>query len=234
MAMERIPQEILQNIIDYLIGEGPPEYLLPYVTVSRRWQHSIEPLYFRRLRIESPDLSTFANLFRESQAHRKALVERVALHIVLPDYDGDNFHQLEEANNQVFSADVHKLFWVLESFNEDEGVKKGEGLSLELFKAYSRFDKLHEYDLLWPIIRLLDYEKLPTLSCVSDFHCSHGWASRRVDPVTWMFFASKLKGLKRGMGTCYQLPQNISIEARKAMRHGMCGRLVSRITCKSS
>ncbi|KAK2768550.1 hypothetical protein FQN54_000406 [Arachnomyces sp. PD_36] len=227
--METIPQEIFLSILDY-VGAFPDE-LLPYVTVSRRWQYTIERYNFQSLRIENTELSTFAELFRPSQIHRKALVKVIDLTVALPAPREIGSHQLEEANNQAFSAAVHKLFQVLETFNEDREVKKGSGLDLVLKGIYSPSnesrwrtpsgDPLREGINAFggAFIHLLDHEKLPILKCVSRFYCSRATWSHKIYPASTMLAACKLKDLKLCWIHYFNHRECIGNETLKTMRH---------------
>ncbi|EFQ97752.1 hypothetical protein MGYG_00793 [Nannizzia gypsea CBS 118893] len=222
--MENVPQEIFLSILDYL-GEEK-HHLKPYLTVSRRWQRVIERLFFRSLTIKNTDLSTFATLFRGTNAHRKALVKMLDLRVLLPTYDGDNYHQHEEVNNQLFSTAVLELFQVLKTFNEDGNVKRnirrGDGLRLSISYMFSPSDNFYHLDHIPKIkgryIQLLNHERLPTLSCVSDFFSRHGGDSRILHPASGILIAGKLKGLQVSANDYDDRREYISDETRKMIR----------------
>ncbi|PGG97798.1 hypothetical protein AJ80_09635 [Polytolypa hystricis UAMH7299] len=116
--MERLPQELLDHILSYL-GRQPryhyPADLIPYVTISRRWQLTIERSYFQTFRISSTQLDTFANIFREEASHRKAFVKEIELDNTLPE---ERLRLDEVTNHQVFSDAIFQLFQVLETFGD--------------------------------------------------------------------------------------------------------------------
>ncbi|KAK2878168.1 hypothetical protein FQN49_001093 [Arthroderma sp. PD_2] len=222
--METIPQEIFLSILDYLGNES--RHFKPYLTVSRRWQRVIERFYFEDLRIKSTDLSTFATLFRETEAHRKALVKELDLRVLLPTYDGNNYHQHEEANNDVFSNTVLELFRVLETFNEDEGVKRnirrGDGIHLAIHIIVSPSDNFNHLDHIYKIrgryIQLLHHERLPILLCVSKFFSRRARESRNLDPASGILIAGKLKGLRVSRNAYNDSRDSFSDETRKIIR----------------
>lgn len=220
-TLENIPQEIFLSILD-CIGQDAVD-LRPYVTVSRRWQKAVERLTFESLSIKNTDLPAFAKLFRSGQTHRKALVKDVYLHIVLPEYDGENCHQHKEANNQLSSDAVLELFQVLETFNDDEDVKMGDGISLCLTGAASPSDQfyLKIASKIWSeFIYLSNHERLPTLSCVSRFQSGHSFNSRKFDPASIMYAAGKLKGLKGCWIDFCNEREYVDHQAQIKLRHG--------------
>ncbi|EZF24316.1 hypothetical protein H112_03182 [Trichophyton rubrum D6] len=222
--METVPQEIFLTILDYIGKEK--HHLKPYLTVSRRWQRVIERFFFRSLEIKNTRLSTFASLFRETEAHRKALIESLDFQVLLPAYDGDNYHQHEEVNNQVFSTAILELFQMLETFSEDENVKRnirrGDGLRLSIRYIFSPSDSFYHLDHFAGIrgryIKLLNHERLPILSCVSDFFSRHGHESRILDPASGILISGKLKGLQVSAKQYDDHREYIGDETRKIIR----------------
>ncbi|EFE40915.1 hypothetical protein TRV_04380 [Trichophyton verrucosum HKI 0517] len=207
-ALETIPEEIFLAIFDHL---GCHRYnekaFLPFAAISKRWQRAIERFPFKSFKLNNTQLSTFASLFQgAARAHRKALVRKIDLTIELPPYDGDDCHQHEELNNQIFSTAIHDLFQVLETFNEDEAVKanftRGVGIEIRLSSIESPKDEDipyadKEYKFQGTFIKLLNPERLPTLECVTSFYPIAWMWSRRIDPVAGIQMASKLKNLNR-------------------------------------
>ncbi|RMJ25998.1 hypothetical protein PHISP_03135 [Aspergillus sp. HF37] len=201
--MERIPQEILLCILDHLYqptwSRCDRRVYREYANVSRRWQRAIERELYAELNIQNTELSTFAHLFREGQAHRKALVREIRFAIELPTYDGDDCHQHEELNNQVFSEAFFALFRVLESFNDDKAVLNSGGLELRLHSVLSpsdRFFGLTSKSVWSSIMQVLNHQDLPLLSCVSSFCTWVAYKSRKCDPISAMLLASKFDRLR--------------------------------------
>lgn len=191
--MENLPQELLSSIIEH-VGSYPAARL-PYVTVSRRWQRTIELGIFESIRlIRHDDLPTFATLFRPAESHRKALIRSILFGFTNPPYDGEDWVKNHEIGCQVFSDSVHKLFRVLETFNEDEGVKRGGGISLSLNTMWMQENQSRPFI---NYIQLLGVEKLPILSCVSHFQVRSSGYSLFLDPVSTTFALNKLRRLKR-------------------------------------
>ncbi|EFR04843.1 hypothetical protein MGYG_07847 [Nannizzia gypsea CBS 118893] len=210
-TLETVPEEIFLSIFDCLDHSYKPDYLR-YLTVSRRWQRAVERFFFEDLSIDSAQLSNFAALFQGKGAHRKALVKQLSYHAVLPPYDGDDCHQHEELNNQVFSAAILELFQILETFSEDEAVKanfgRGRGIVLYLEPPVSPNDKNipppdKEYRLHAVFIRLLNPKQLPTLACVSDLIVGCIGGRRILDPASGVYLASMMKNLN-----CWRMSYN--------------------------
>ncbi|EEQ32156.1 uncharacterized protein MCYG_04975 [Microsporum canis CBS 113480] len=128
-TLETIPEEIFLSIFEWLNHSYKTDYLR-YLTVSRRWQRAVERFFFQRFNLKNTELSIFASLFQGMGAHRKAFVKDISLMIELPSYDGDDCQQHKDLNNQIFSTAMLDLFQILETFNEDEAVKRNsEGAS---------------------------------------------------------------------------------------------------------
>ncbi|KAM5471264.1 hypothetical protein MauCBS54593_003604 [Microsporum audouinii] len=232
--LETIPEEIFLRIIE---EAASPLYadtsyyrqrwlkLKQYLTVSRRWQRTIERFSFNWLSVDNTNISTFAALFRETEAHRKAYVKRLGLAVVLPEYDGEDYQRHKEVHNELFSDFFLKLFQVLETFNDDEDVKRsvrrGEGMELTMENIYSPsddFDADHRYKIYGTHIQLLNFEKLPTLSCVSMFFSGVSSYSRKIYPVSSILIAAKLKDVKTAIIQYENNPAYISDGTREIMR----------------
>ncbi|KAK2865321.1 hypothetical protein FQN49_003694 [Arthroderma sp. PD_2] len=228
--METVPQEIFLAILDSL--KATPRRMRRLMTVSRRWLQVIERSQsrFESLTITNTDMPVFSTLFRPTVAHRKALVKEVELKINLPEYDAENYNQHEEANNQIFSTAVLDLFRVLETFNEDEDVirnaRKGDRLHLRISYITSPSDKYNK-DHRGTYIKLLNHEKLPTLSCVSRFDSGHCSSSRKLDPASGILIASKLKDLGTSYTDYYDNRVYVSDETRKIMRSAFASALAA-------
>ncbi|PGG95946.1 hypothetical protein AJ79_09801 [Helicocarpus griseus UAMH5409] len=218
--MNKIPQEIFLDILSDISND--PKDLLPYVTVSRRFQYAIEPSYYRQFVIKNYDLPMFSTLFRETQAHRKGLLEKIYLETILPSYNNENCQQNAIINNYVFSAAVLKLFQVLESLNDNVHVNGG-GIYLKLDDISSpsdaRLRKKHERALFGTHIRLVNHEKLPVLTCVSQFSCGRGSNSRKYDPISMLCVASKLKNLQLCWIDYCDDPDYCTVKSQREIRH---------------
>ena len=80
IGMETIPQDIFFSILDCLSYKSRRE-LLPFVTVSYRWQYTMDRQAFQRLEVKNTELSTLENISRETEANWKSLVRTVCLSI---------------------------------------------------------------------------------------------------------------------------------------------------------
>ena len=222
--MESIPHEVFLSILDCLGAHNRD--LLPYVAVSRHWQNTIERRVFRRFRrLTDADLPGFADLFRDAQAHRKALVKAIEFNVrSLPEYEGNDCHRHEEINNQLYTAAVFELFRILESFNDDEGVQNGDGLELTFSSISSPSDKFFTQGdgpgISSKFIRVLEPEKLPSVSCVSTFRSGRVFFTRCPDPASMMLVANKLPRLQR-LDLGFNNDQDyVDSDTQKRMRHG--------------
>ena len=232
--METIPHEVFLNILDF-VGQKPKE-LLPYVSVSRRWQRAIEPHFFRSFRTKHTDLTAFAALFRQSEAHRKALVKEIYFDVVLPKYDGQSSEKHAERSDQRFSAAVLKLFRILETFNGDRSVEDRGGIHLTFRDIYVPDEQTPMGGLLGGLmshaqtsprpkgtfIRFTKHEELPTLTCVSRFQFGSSANSRTLDPASMVMLAHKLQSLKICRVDYCNPREDLDTEAQRTMRLGMC------------
>ncbi|KAK7957000.1 uncharacterized protein PG986_006222 [Apiospora aurea] len=67
--MKTLSQEVLSNIAGFLPQRHGEKQVRPAIaTVSRTWQHAIEPFTFAFLRITSHDLDAFESAFARSRA----------------------------------------------------------------------------------------------------------------------------------------------------------------------
>ncbi|KAM5474525.1 hypothetical protein MauCBS54593_002101 [Microsporum audouinii] len=223
-TLETIPEEIFLSIFEWLNHSYKTDYLR-YLTVSRRWQRAVERFFFQRFSLKNTELSIFAYLFQGMGAHRKAFVKDISLMIELPSYDGDDCQQHEDLNNQIFSIAMLDLFQILETFNEDEAVKRNfrRGVGLELrMSIRSPKDDFCNLDIIKKLrgtyIRLLNHEMLPTLACVSYFIPGRNFYTRTLDPAAGIILASKLKNLGRFMVDYSDSREYISDEMRMKTR----------------
>lgn len=201
-SINSLPAEVFLLILHF-VGNGPE--LIPFVTVSRYWQLTIEQLSgsYKMLRIQNLELSKFASLFRPGQGHRKALVVTIHFTIILWTRRGNE--------NQQFSDAILQLFRVLQAFNDVKGVNKCDGIRLGIGAAGH-----------WGYVQLLNHKQLPALSCVSDFYRCNDGITSCIDPVSTILFASKLDGLKSCI-VCGVIDSEIAtMVKRKASRYGNC------------
>ncbi|PGH11201.1 hypothetical protein AJ79_05043 [Helicocarpus griseus UAMH5409] len=211
--MVRFPQELVSNIVDYLIDDDSSQ-LISYATISREWQYAVERINLNRLKFESTKLSKFANLFRPSQSHRRTLVKVVYYCIVLPAYNDEACGKYEnenekEANSQVFSEALYALFKVLKAL-DDEKVRSGGEMVL-ILEPYSSTDThrrpknsnrkkdlgIKRYQASF--LQIKNPERLPLLSNIITFYSQEDYHTRNVEPASAIAIASKLRNLKE----CY-------------------------------
>lgn len=221
--METIPQELFLDILDY-VGSSALE-LLPYVTVSPRWQYVIEQHTFHSLTFKDSEFSFFENLFRPACAHRKAFLKMLTLRIAIPRYEDGDYQQYKNTSDQIFSNTVHKMFQVLESLGQPEAIKNGSGLEVAFRFIHSLTCNRTMLAIMCPelpdkSIKLLNYEKLPTLSCVSSFSWPRSYFSHQLDPVPLMLAANKLKDHDFFSIDYFNDREYFGIDAQKKMRNG--------------
>jgi hypothetical protein len=87
--MTTIPQEIVDNIIDQLAledGTCTDDDIASYACISHHFQHSVERLTFKKLRVLSTELVEFRATFQGRNSHRRMILKELCMTIVLPDY----------------------------------------------------------------------------------------------------------------------------------------------------
>ena len=136
VGIANLSQEIISHIASYLqrwehedragtSERGQP--LLPvHATISRSWQYAIESQTFREITIKSTEIE---NLSRIVVNHRRKLLRRLQLNVVLPTYTDKACAKFEtekdkQSNNQVFTKAIKDLLDLLRSW-QDEFEKTG-------------------------------------------------------------------------------------------------------------
>ncbi|KND93496.1 hypothetical protein TOPH_01974 [Tolypocladium ophioglossoides CBS 100239] len=115
--MDRLPQDIYDEIGALLPG---PAFDLPALaTVSRQWQMAIERQTFRNICLRSTDLDRFQEIVQSS---RRRYVNKIDYLIILPAYGDEERCRFEredtrQANDEVFTAAIHRLFHLLKSWD---------------------------------------------------------------------------------------------------------------------
>lgn len=125
--MEKLPPEILAEIINNLPGKEHPGYwlnkhkkdLARYSSISRAWNASIERLTFRSLTVETDELDNFAALYSGDKISRRTHLRYLNINIVLPIPPNEMgccpFSQPpdRQADSVSFSNSVAKVFTIL-------------------------------------------------------------------------------------------------------------------------
>ena len=75
VGMEGVPQEIFESILDFVWEETYSRDLLPYVTVSRQWQKTIERSTFENLHVKNTELAIFWEPFPRQPSASKDFFE---------------------------------------------------------------------------------------------------------------------------------------------------------------
>ncbi|KAK1459930.1 hypothetical protein CMEL01_02929 [Colletotrichum melonis] len=136
--METLPQELVDDIVSYLLPQQRPEATLkpydtrmrpiwpiaPIATVSRRLQAAVEKATFRSLKITSDEFPKFIELL--TPARRYHLISLIVT-ITLPPYDDAASHRAESPeerliNDKCYSSGIRTLFQILRGW-EDEDAK---------------------------------------------------------------------------------------------------------------
>ncbi|KAL8709697.1 MAG: hypothetical protein Q9220_005637 [cf. Caloplaca sp. 1 TL-2023] len=217
--MDKLPQELIAHIVSYLwTNKGQPKETSSkpsqYAVISRKWQLAIEPLLYRTIRLQSPDLPSFDRLLVQ---HRRELLSRLDFSIVLPTYADHECAKFEtredqDRNSQVFTYAIHSLFQTLRQWNTGSA-----GMRLVISSIYSPMDRIHrppnklEQDLedfeygrrqdLWEHryersrLGLLLHPELPAVACVSTFELAFH-PERLVEPESVVRIASKLSNVQ--------------------------------------
>ena len=134
--MNRLPQEILSEIIGCFQEQEVDKPAL--ATISRQWHAAIERHLFRTLRVRSTDAERFQKIVRHG---RRRLVERIDYVVELPEYSEEDRCKFErddarQANDEAFTAAIHRLFRILASWN----TRVDGHVDLRLADVYSTSD----------------------------------------------------------------------------------------------
>jgi len=133
--MERLSPEVLSLIAAQLYTAPEPSWppaprlpFIPYACISRAWQQVCEPHVFANIRLKSPDLPHFAEIF--SEVRRRAALRRLKYSIRLPTYGESRADH--RTNIAAFTTAVHALLELLGMWACDGG---GLALSILLHEA---------------------------------------------------------------------------------------------------
>jgi hypothetical protein len=117
--MDRVPTEIRENIIKYLLGPYQTERLSKYVSISKLWQSAFERHMFRSLKITTEELDAFAALFTGPNVYRGTALTSLDVFFVFPSPPNDRgccpVERIpdREADSVSFSESVAKIFSIL-------------------------------------------------------------------------------------------------------------------------
>lgn len=189
-----------------------PSNLPPYATISSVWKRAIEFITFREIDLKSTELEVFdTNLTGD----RRELLRDLRLHVVLPNYDDQACGRFEEtvdkeANDEVFSQAIEKVWAVLRSWEDKDVLMKGS-IRFSLRNIYSpndvgrrgfetlrqqRFEvntgrrhDLFERRYVRSLIRLLRPDSLPVLrrvsvACLDSMSTTHSLNMRSIVDMT--------------------------------------------------
>ncbi|KAI9642413.1 hypothetical protein NHQ30_009218 [Ciborinia camelliae] len=108
--MERIPQEVLNRIVELLPDRHEHKLALPALaTVSRAWQQAAERLTFRSLHINSKELDIFTSVFSSTSMIRRRFLRNLKFDILLPSYSDAACANYETEHNRTANSDVASL-----------------------------------------------------------------------------------------------------------------------------
>ncbi|KAM3065125.1 hypothetical protein ACMFMG_006115 [Clarireedia jacksonii] len=190
--MERIPQEVLNNIISFLPDRDEDKRVRPALAVvSRAWQHAIESLTFRSLSIKSEDLDS---------GRRCTLVRKLQFNVSLPSYSDDDCAKYETEqdrteNSNVANNDISALLKILSQWPSDGNLNLEIGIYSPMDLNYRGEEKLNKdrYDVdlgyrqdlfnerfKYSYIHLAN-TKYPSVPCVTSFIVPQG-GRRFMDP----------------------------------------------------
>lgn len=211
--MERLPQEVVDNIAGHVPARHQGKWIRPALaTLSRSWQHAIEPFTFKVLHITSDELEDFYPAFAVHQT-RRCFLQDLHLDIVLPRYSREDCAKYETAgdraaNNDVFSHHISALLQELSQW------PAGGRLNL-VIGMYSPMDGVHRVpdefdpgqyevtlgrrqDLLskryaYSYIRCTG--TIPIVPCVTSFYVHSG--PRFLDPGSLVALTASFPNLER-------------------------------------
>ncbi|KAI1776333.1 hypothetical protein F4818DRAFT_377278 [Hypoxylon cercidicola] len=216
--MDRIPLEILQNIVGGL--DGP---LARYASVSRAFQQVIEARTFAKIEKNSTEksLKEFDAVF--ANARRRYLVSAIWYEVELPNISKKRFKKLQSnveaaKNNAVYTKAVHALFTRLHQWTDvSEDLDKAPSLRLTISSSSPRDNcrpkspNQHEHDPAWEVRNRFKYiefdglEVLPSLSCVVEF--SH--SGRNLHPNVIAVISKALPRVKKLSWELYTAPRRL-------------------------
>ena len=193
--------------------------LLPsYATISRSWQYAIERQTFREVAVKSREIDEFSRIVVK---HRRKLLRRLELNVVLPTYTDTAWTKFEtekdkQSNNQVFTKAVKDLLALLRSwhdefqtFRNDNGAPIEQSLCLCMGECYSPKDRWyrgwgnnwgfgeghdlsqHRYES--SLLQLESIEGMQEIPQISSFHKSMG--TRNIEPRSLTIIATKFPNL---------------------------------------
>ncbi len=129
--MANISQEITCLIVSYLprwehedranISERGRALLPAYAAISPSWQYAIERQTFREITIKNTGIDEFSRIVVK---HRRLLLRRLELNVVLPTYTDRACTKFEtendkQSNNQVFTEAVKDVLALLRSWHDE-------------------------------------------------------------------------------------------------------------------
>ncbi|KAI4598726.1 hypothetical protein KJ359_002618 [Pestalotiopsis sp. 9143b] len=209
--MNKLPQEIIDNIVSFL-PDGPDQeqvlgdrrpYRAPYATISNSFCRAVERRSFEHIEITSDDLQAFEQYLSPP---RQPGLRALFFSVTLPAIDQTQARRFErpaetEAASQVFSRDVKRLFQVLSSLQCLRGLrlcimgvahapastKKG------VFGAEDE-DDLRQYRCLRTRLNLTNANELHRIRGISEL--SFGVWQRLLAPAVQLDLAARVEGLQ--------------------------------------
>lgn len=211
--MDRLPMEILHHIASFIprtLDDGkrkrkailvlmtkqgyqipgyetdPPLVRPALATLSRRWQHAIEAITFRSIRLSSADLDDFGRIFlAESNPHRRPLLRSLFFTVVLPSHifpipldDNSNWVPIipdetdldRQNNNRVTTKAIRALFDILSRWPTDATVGFSLTVQSPLENSYrSRDGPVPTGNYSYTRVLDIRSSPLPVLPCIKSF-----------------------------------------------------------------
>jgi hypothetical protein len=209
--MDRLPQEIVESIVGYMLPEeicwsendsttgSKVDGIAAYASLSSNFQHAVERITFRDIRIKSTELGHFKDAFQTKNQHRRVLLKGLYMAIILPEY-GDKYCARvervsdEQANNDAFTEAIATLFdflneWI--SVGESTGEKPKILLDIGAVSSSDAGYRPQEYDSegkrrysiesidddikaeRWrrSYLAIDDIDKIKGVQCITQFRC---------------------------------------------------------------
>ena len=228
VGIASLSQEIISLVASYLqrweyedranISKRGRALLPAYATISRSWQYAIERQTFREVAVQSIEIDEFSRIVVR---HRRKLLRRLELNVVLPTYTDRACAKFEtekdkQSNNQVFTKAVKNLLALLRSWHDEyQSVRNDSDASIEqplilsIGDCYSptdhgyrdsenEWDFAHYHDLLQhryesSLLQLESIEGTQEIPQISSFHVSKG--TRKIEPRSLAMIATKFPNL---------------------------------------
>ncbi|KAK2779217.1 hypothetical protein FQN52_002513 [Onygenales sp. PD_12] len=207
--------------------------IIDYITVSRRWQHALEHLFFSEMVTDNNQIPKLAQLFRPSQSHRKALVKSFRVNVVNPADEGEGEGESQEARiYRLFDEAIRVIFRALEALDQmadsaSTCSSSSPGVHLRIVSILKPAPDLVRSVGIYALpIGRTTTPLLPKISSITGFACDHGASSFSVSHLAGLGMASRLDNL-RVLSMCCSEDKGYDITERRKARQDYADAILS-------